>query len=141
MRQLRNTYNKFDIKYFDYKNLKFVEETLDLPVNPNTKEPILLLPKRWLRFIPWINFEDYYKKYIEISERITKGKKVPRAELLELNRNNYDQIETYIKRKQLEQKDCKKDPLFSQIPVLIEKKVKHHKKTPYRKNRQCRPRV
>jgi len=111
-----------EIEYFDNRKLKFVNETVNLPVNPNTKEAILLIPKRWLRFIPWINYEDFFHNYIEISKKISQGKKVPRAEILEFNRKNYDQLQSYIKRKQLEQKDCKNDPLFTQIPILSSKR-------------------
>lgn len=111
-----------EIRYFNNRKLIFVEELVNLPINPNTKEPILLLPKRWLRFIPWINYEDFYKDYIASSDKIFKGKTVSRAEILEFNRKNYDQLETYIKRKQLEQKDCKNDPLFTQIPVFSSKR-------------------
>lgn len=111
-----------DIQYFNYRKLKFIEETTSLPINPKTKESILLLPKRWLRFIPWINFEDYYNNYVQLSEKIIQGRKVPRAELLEFNRKNFDQIQTYIERKQREQKDCKNDPLYTQIPVLSSKR-------------------
>lgn len=120
-----------EIQYFDNRKLKFIDEQVNLPVNPNTKECILLLPKRWLRFIPWINFEDFYDNYIKISDRISAGKVVPRAEILEFNRKNYDQLQAYIERKQLEQKDCKNDPLFSQIPVLSSKrKLSSIKKLP-----------
>lgn len=120
-----------EIQFFDNRKLKFLDEQVNLPVNPNTKEPILLLPKRWLRFIPWINFEDFYNNYIKISDKISAGKTVPRAEILEFNRKNYDQLQAYIERKQLEQKDCKNDPLFSQIPVLSSKrKLSSIKKLP-----------
>lgn len=119
------------IQYFDSNRLKFIDEQVNLPVNPNTKKSILLVPKRWLRFIPWINFEDFYNNYITISEKISAGKSVPRAEILEFNRKNYDQLQTYIETKQLEQKDCKNDPLFSQIPVLSSKrKLNSIKKLP-----------
>ena len=53
-----------EIQYFDCKTLKIVNEKINLPLNPNTKEPILLVPKRWLRFVPWINFEDYFQEYM-----------------------------------------------------------------------------
>jgi len=111
-----------EMRIFDNRKLKFVKEIVNLPINPNTKEPILLIPKRWLRFIPWINFEDFYNNYIVISDKISKGEMVPRAEILEFNRKNYDQLQTYVQRKQLEQKDCKNDPLFTQIPILSSKR-------------------
>lgn len=111
-----------EIQYFNIKKFKIVSEEITLPANPNTKEPILLIPKRWLRFVPWINFEDYFQEYISISKKLLEGKTIPRVQILKYNRKNYDQVQTYIKRKQLEQKDCKNDPLFTQIPVLSSKR-------------------
>jgi hypothetical protein len=111
-----------EFQYFDYKKFNLIYEKTNLPQNPNTKIPILLLPKRWLRFVPWINFEDYYQEYISTSNKLLDGKSIPRVKILEYNRKNYDQIQAYIKRKQLEQKDCKNDPLFTQIPVLSSKR-------------------
>ncbi len=93
-----------------------------MPTNPNTKEAILLVPKRWLRFVPWINYENYFKEYISTSSDLLKGKTISRVQILEFNRKNYDQVEAYVDRKKLEQKDCKNDPLFSQIPVLSSKR-------------------
>lgn len=111
-----------EIKYYDAKKYKIISEKNTLPLNPLTKEPILLVPKRWLRYVPWINFEDYFKDYISTSEKIIQGKSISRVEILEYNRKNYDQVQIYIKRKQLEQKDCKNDPLFTQIPILSSKR-------------------
>lgn len=111
-----------EISVFDSKKFKIINEKLSLPRNPNTKEPIILVPKRWLRFVPWINFEDYYQGYISTSNRLLEGKTISRVEILEYNRKNYDQVQTYVKRKQLEHKDCKNDPLFNQIPVLSSKR-------------------
>jgi len=111
-----------EVQYFNTKKLKLIVEEVDLPINPDTKEPILLIPKRWLRFVPWINFEDYFQGYISTSKKLLAGKKILRPQILEYNRENYDQVQAYIKRKQLEQKDCKNDPLFTQIPILSSKR-------------------
>ncbi len=106
------------ITYFDTQKRKMVSEKVQLPFNPNSKASILLVPKRWLRFIPWINFEDYYTNYVSTSDRLLKGQPVNRVEILEYNRKNYGLIQGYIKTKLLKQKDCKNDPLFTQIPIL-----------------------
>jgi hypothetical protein len=45
---------------FDYAAKNFKREKLPLPVNPNSNAPLLLVPKRWLRFSPWINYDDYF---------------------------------------------------------------------------------
>lgn len=113
-----------EIEYFDGKKYKMVNETIKLPVNPIKLTPVLLVPKRWLRFIQWINFDDYFSKYLLTSQKILDNKPIDRIEILEYNRKNYDQVETYIKRKILEQKDCKNDPLFSQIPISSSKRKK-----------------
>lgn len=111
-----------DLKFFDIKRNKVVSEKVELPVNPNNNSPILLVPKRWLRAIPWINFEDYFTNYVSTSNKLLSGKGISRVEVLEYNRKNYDLIQGYIKTKQLEQKDCQNDPLFTQIPILSSKR-------------------
>ena len=114
-----------DIQYFDAKKYKIISEKIPLPINPITKVPILLTPKRWLRFVPWISFDDYFTNYISTSQKLLQGESISRVEILEYNRKNYDQVQTYIKRKLLEQKDCKNDPLFTQIPILSSKRKKN----------------
>ena len=111
-----------EIELFNTQKYKIIKEKTTLPVTPELKEPILLIPKRWLRFSPWINLEDYFLNYISTSKKISEGKAIPRIEILEYNRNNYDQVQTYVKSKQLIQKDCKNDPLFTQIPILSSKR-------------------
>lgn len=111
-----------DINFFDTKQLRIVSEKTTIPVNPHSGDPILLVPKRWLRFVPWINFEDYFEEYTSISKKLLEGKPIPRIQLLEYNRENYDQVQAYIERKKIKQEDCKNDPLFNQIPILSSKR-------------------
>lgn len=104
---------------YDYKKNKFVEEHVYLPINPETKQPIILMPKRWLRYLPWINYEDYYKDYFvkEINKDETS-----RVKILNFNRQNYDIVRAYIASKERSQADCKNDPLFSPIPISSAKR-------------------
>jgi hypothetical protein len=102
---------------YDYKRNQFVsEDDVFLPYNPETKEPVLLVPKRWLRFMPWICYEDYFSDYF-IKEVVDDNVKT-RVEVLNYNRRNYDMVENYIKQKERMLADCKNDPLFKPIPVL-----------------------
>ena len=102
---------------YDYKKNKFISENVFLPINPTNKAPILLVPKRWLRFLPWINFEDYFGDYI--SKLISDPAKFPdRISLLNYNRQNYDVVQTYIKLKEKQSTDCKNDPLFRPLPII-----------------------
>ncbi|PWR72339.1 hypothetical protein [Methanospirillum lacunae] len=109
------------IKVYDYKTHNFIDEETYLPQNPSTREPILLVPKRWLRFVPWINSEDYCDNFF--AKKILKpGEILPdRIKILSYNRNNYDQIQTYLKIKERSSKDCANDPLFTSIPILSAK--------------------
>ncbi len=105
------------LNVYDYKKNKFVNEDVFLPINPIKKDPILLVPKRWLRFLPWISYEDYFSEYI--SKLVADPTKFPdRVSLLNYNRQNYDVVQAYIKLKEKQASDCKNDPLFKPIPIL-----------------------
>jgi hypothetical protein len=107
-----------DIRMFDTKKHEFVTEEASLPCNPSSKTPILLVPQRWLRFTPWLNIDDYFVNYIATSNRILNGQPIPRVEILDFNRKNYDAVQAYTATKQNDAGACKNDPLFLQIPVL-----------------------
>lgn len=109
---------KTEIELYDYKKNNFIKEENYLPQNPETGNPIILVPKRWLRRISWINYEDYLNSYF-IQEVLNTGEKKPgRVALLNYNRSNYDVVQTYIKIKEAQNYDCQNDPLFKSIPVL-----------------------
>ena len=93
-----------------------------LPVNPETGKPVLLVPRRWLRFSPWINFEEYFKDYCPRDEISGGGELTDPALVLRYNRDNYDFVRGYIESKERTQSDCKNDPLFSQLPVVSAKR-------------------
>jgi len=93
-----------------------------LPVNPKTKEPLIFTPKRWLRFNPWINFEDYYRDHCPKDEIFNPNELEDRVKVLNYNRDNYGVVNDYIKYKDRTSSDCKNDPLFSQIPILSAKR-------------------
>ena len=107
---------------YDLRTQAFKEETVPLPVNPVTKQPVLLIPKRWLRFVPWIGYEDYFKNSF-VEDALT-NENVPREHIaiLNYNRAHYDLVQTYIQEKERTAANCKNDPLFSPIPVLSAKR-------------------
>ena len=102
-----------NLRVYNYKSNKFVSENVSLPCNPISKSPILLVPKRWLRYIPWINYDDYFKSSCVSSENIPQ-----RVEVLNFNRKNYGAVKGYIEIKEKAQRECKNDPLFEPIPVV-----------------------
>lgn len=110
------------IPIFDNRKIRIIEEVVKLPVNPENNAPIIFVPKRWLRFSTWINYDDYYKNHYipNIDNELEKLKY--RVEILDYNRHNYAQIQSYIELKENRGiTDCFNDPLFRQIPVTSAK--------------------
>jgi len=109
--------------YYDPEKLDFVERIpAKLPVNPRTNVPLLLVPSRWLRFGPWIDFEDYFKAYCPRDEIFNPGEPTTRVKVLNYNRDHYGVIQTYVREKERTAADCKTDPLFTCLPVLSAKR-------------------
>lgn len=108
---------------YDQRRQRFADsENVTLPVNPETSEPILLVPKRWLRKAPWISCEDYTKGYF-LEKVVKENEECPsKGEILLYNRNNYGIIQTYVQEKERTQSSCRNDPLFLPMPVLSAKR-------------------
>jgi hypothetical protein len=109
-----------EIDIYNCKSNQFVSEAVELPSNPETNRPVVFVPKRWLRLVPWINFSDfqehYFAKYVE-AERFRD-----RVEILNYNRNNYGAVQTYVKIRENARNECNNDPLFRPIPVISMKR-------------------
>ncbi|WP_205912075.1 hypothetical protein [Rhizobium leguminosarum] len=108
---------------YNYRENKF--ESLrgaSLPINPVDGTPIILVPKRWLRFGPWINYEDYFEKYCPQDEISHTPEELTRVKVLNYNRDHYGVVESYIAAKERNAADCANDPLFSQIPIVSAKR-------------------
>ena len=108
---------------YNYRNYSFnQDQILNLPVNPTNSDPILFVPKRWLRFSPWINFEEYFREYCPRDTFLNPADTGNRVKVLTFNREHYGVVRDYVEVKLRTQKDCKNDPLFTQIPVLSAKR-------------------
>lgn len=109
---------------YDVKSHVLKTETIFLPVNPNTKQPILFVPKRWLRYSTWIGMDDYFSKYY--SENVDKGAFFKdRIKVVDFNRKNFDFVGKYIDFKERSYVDCHNDPLFMQLPLTSAKRKMH----------------
>lgn len=108
---------------YDYRSntLKHAVDAV-LPVNPKSGLPLIFTPKRWLRYTPWIAFEDYFKAHCPRDEIFNPGEPEERVRILQFNRENYGVVEGYIAAKIRTAEDCKNDPLFTQIPILSAKR-------------------
>jgi len=105
---------------YSYKENKIITERgLSLPCNPETKKPIILVPKRWLRFRPWLDLNEYLTEYFP-KEKLPSADSRPAV--LTFNRQNYGAVQQYVAAKERSADDCKNDPLFSQIPIASARK-------------------
>jgi len=104
------------ISVYEYKKHELTTERVTLPTNPETGDPILLVPKRWLRFNPWLDFDEYFKDCVP-KDRICADRRPERVEVLNFNRHNYGVVREYVLAKERAKQDCHNDPLFKQIPV------------------------
>jgi hypothetical protein len=113
--QVRNVY--------DPRTNAFVtQNNVELPIIPAGGRPIVFVPKRWLRFVPWLSYDEYFEKHCPQDEISHKPEELTRVEVLEYNRDHYGVVDAYIQIKERSFEDCKSDPLFSQIPITSAKR-------------------
>lgn len=120
-----------EIYRYDYKHFMVIKECVNLPMNEESKQPIIFVPKRWLRFTPWLNYDDYFNNYLikNIEKEYDRIKN--RIDILKYNRDNFGMVERYISLKESNSGDCQNDPLFSKISVnSAKRKVADIKKLP-----------
>jgi hypothetical protein len=87
--------------------------------------------KRWLRFVPWISFDDYFATACPRDDVVNKHGSDERVQVLMYNRANYGMVADYVKAKERTAADCHNDPLFRQIPVIsARRKLAEIKKLP-----------
>lgn len=46
---------------FDPERLEWYDDYIDLPISPVDNSPIILVPRRIVRSLPWINYDDYFR--------------------------------------------------------------------------------
>ena len=104
---------------YNYKAQRFESDVrVELPVIPESRAPILLVPKRWLRHVPWINFDDYFATSCPKDDIVNRQGADDHVRVLHYNRDNYGMVAEYVQQKERTAKDCHNDPLFKQIPVI-----------------------
>lgn len=108
---------------YDYRKNQFVDQSnIEIPLNPINGGPLIFVPKRWLRFTPWISYDDYFANHCPQDEFSHAAEEPGHIAVLNFNRDHYGVVEEYVSVKEREFEDCHNDPLFSQIPVTSAKK-------------------
>ena len=114
--------SKTSITIYNNRKHKFEETSTVLPIHPNTQNPILLVPKHWLRYSPWLNPDEYFSSYYpEHVEENLRNK--TRFDVIDYNRVNYAIVQGYTSSKEASIEVLKNDPLFKQIPLSSAKRT------------------
>jgi hypothetical protein len=75
---------------YDYRKNNFVrDQSVRLPVHPDSNEPIIFVPKRWLRFNPWLNFDEYFRDYCPRDDIFNQKETEDPVKVLRYNREHY----------------------------------------------------
>lgn len=98
--------------YFDFSTWEWADGYFDLPQNPVTGSPMILVPRRIVRLLPWINYEDYLRSDFMVflpprpprgAGVRKKGRQEPtKAEVVKLTRGRLEVLDQYINRKERE---------------------------------------
>lgn len=86
---------------WDHENRDWVELVAPLPVDPETGAPILVVPRRVLRRLPWINYEDFRDHYL-LGFLSGKRQQVPgeKRKVIELTRADLGLVDRYVDEKE-----------------------------------------
>lgn len=117
--------------FLDPDAMEWEDGYFDLPVNPVSGQAVLLVPRRIVRLLPWINYSDFYSseanmllppraprlpRYPGMSRE--KGLAVAKSELVQKLRGNTRVLDQYVTRKEREAAGA--EPLLHDDPEPAE---------------------
>jgi hypothetical protein len=97
--------------YFDHESQSWVDGYFDLPTSPIDNSPIILVPRRIVRALPWINYDDFVKLEFAVFLRAKGAKQSvkgggPKAaatmkqDVVAVTRNEIERVERYVRTKE-----------------------------------------
>lgn len=94
----------------DLANARWLDEFHDLPTNPRTGSPVLLVPKRLMRDLPTLNAEDWFQsdvnEEVRTSLNLQIGETIPKREIVRLARRHPERVREWA-RNQTSRQDLK----------------------------------
>jgi hypothetical protein len=96
---------------YDASSHRWEDSYEDLPVSPKDGSPILLVPRRLVRALPWINYEDFlateFKSYLsakravarQSANKIASGKG-GKSEVVTVTRGDISLVERYVRSRE-----------------------------------------
>lgn len=85
----------------DLENARWQEGRVELPTNPSTGGPVLLVPKKLLRDLPTLNADDWFQSDVNEEVRdhlnVQVGKTIPKREIVKLARRNPEAVRAWAR--------------------------------------------
>ena len=91
---------------FDQDRFEWCDRYVNLPISPTDQQPILLVPRRIVRNLPWINYNDYFRTeisaYLRANRRKSKSKTkiLSKNQVVSITRAQIERVDQYIKKKE-----------------------------------------
>jgi hypothetical protein len=118
--------------YFDFESWEWSDGYFDLPKNSLTGCPILLVPRRIVRLLPWINYDDFVGHEFKMFLRPSPNQRMPRYpgmakqarlqltkhEVVKITRERLTLLDQYIGRK--EREGSQVEPLLTTDQVFLD---------------------
>jgi len=93
----------------DHQTQEWFDGFFDLPINPIDRSPIILVPRRIVRTLPWINYDDYVRtefaaymraKRTKANTTISKSSNFEKKEIVTVSRQEIERVDKYIAKKE-----------------------------------------
>jgi hypothetical protein len=112
---------------FDPDKLTWYDGYFDLPVSSFDGTPILLVPRRVVRTLPWINYDDFFRmefstylrakrvrgRFLRSKGNVANLTKLRKKEVISITRNEIERIDHYVSQK--EENAVKAQPSISYL--------------------------
>jgi len=116
---------------FNFQNGRWEDRYEDLPTNPYTDSPLIFVPRRIVRILPWINFDDYLrsefmlflpskKKLFRKRRKAVTRKDLPKKpEVVEITRKEIHRIDRYVAKKEQRAYEAQPVSVETDVPINI----------------------
>jgi hypothetical protein len=124
---------------FDFESAQWEDRYEDLPTNPYTGAPLIFVPRRIVRVLPWINFDDYLtsefklflpskKKSFQRKHNIaSKDTSLNKMEAVEITRKEVYRIDKYVAKKERTASYAQPATIESDVPVNVSQLIEQLK--------------
>jgi hypothetical protein len=115
---------------FDHNGVSWFDGYFDLPVSPYDGSPILLVPRRIVRTLPWINYDDFFRMefsaYLRakrVRRRLTnktkplfnQHAKFDKPQVVSLARSEIERVDRYVNAKEAASADAQPSLTYLEI--------------------------